>query len=68
MSILGPDFLEQARTVFRDATVVSLQAVRDLVAAEALTTQRRDTLSAIDTFGRLIGRPLVDIAASPPIL
>jgi len=68
MNKIDPDFLVHSRKAFLANAPASLKDIRDKVAAEALGTVRRDTLSAFDTLERLIGRPLCTVRADPKTL
>ena len=53
---MNEEFLARSRTVFLHSAPASLQQVRDRVMAEAVGTDRRDMLSALDTVARLFKR------------
>lgn len=60
-----PDFLRRSRQAFLSGAPLSLQDIRDRVAAGAAGTDRRDTLSALDALARAYGRDLATIKAAP---
>lgn len=63
MNQITPDFLLKSRNAFLSNGPFSLQDIRDRVADQGSGTQRRDTLSALDSVARLFGRDLARIPA-----
>ena len=65
MKDVGPKLLERSREVFSSVSGITLQDLRDCVAAQATGTQRRDMLSALDTVAERYRCDLATIRATP---
>lgn len=63
MNQMSPEFLVQARQAFTGNIGITLQDVRDKVAALPASTRRRDALSALDAVPRLFKRDLGAVQA-----
>lgn len=66
MKTLPTDFLEKSRLVFLTEAVPSLADLRKTIELKPPTTQRRDTLSALDSIPRKMGRALASVPATLP--
>ncbi|MEQ9634837.1 MAG: site-specific integrase [Devosia marina] len=63
MNHIEADFLLKSRDAFLSSASLTLQDLRDRVAGGAEGTDRRDTLSALDTVARAFARDLATIKA-----
>lgn len=61
MNQMTPEFAAKARAAFTDHAGSTLKDVRDQVAALPASTQRRDTLSALDAVQKLFKRDLATV-------
>lgn len=63
MNQMTPEFRARSRAAFADNTGITLLDVRKQVAALSASTQRRDTLSALDAVQKLFKRGLATVQA-----